>query len=153
MHVFELKIPPPLVALSVALLMWLSTLVLPQLRWALQGSEIVAFGLGGLGFMVSALGLVSFWRARTTINPHKPGETSAMVVDGIYRFTRNPMYLGIFIALLGWAFFLAHTAAFVVAPLFILYINRFQIAPEERALAVIFGAEYSAYVAKVRRWL
>ncbi|MGE5386860.1 MAG: methyltransferase family protein [Betaproteobacteria bacterium] len=153
MRALELKIPPPLVALSVMVLMWLATELLPQLQFALPGREIVAPGLGSLGFVVAALGVLSFRRARTTINPHKPATASAMVVSGVYRFTRNPMYLGIFIALFGWAVFLSNAAAFLLAPLFILYMSRFQIIPEERALAAIFGDEHAAYMAKVRRWL
>ena len=153
MRALELRIPPPLVALSVMGLMWLAARLLPQLQFALPGREIIAAGLGSLGFVVAAFGLLSFWMARTTINPHKPGETSAMVVGGVYRFTRNPMYLGIFVALLGWAVFIANAASFLLAPLFVLYINCFQIVPEERALAAIFGPEYSAYAARVRRWL
>ena len=78
---------------------------------------------------------------------------SNMVTSGIYRFSRNPMYLGFFLALAGWATYLSHLLAFALLPLFVLYINRFQILPEERALSDKFPQEYTAYKGSVRRWL
>jgi protein-S-isoprenylcysteine O-methyltransferase Ste14 len=105
------------------------------------------------GVCVALLGVASFRRARTTLNPLKPDKSSALVMSGIYRYTRNPMYLGLLLVLLGWAFFLANALAFVFLPVFILYMNRFQIDPEERVLASVFGQEFVAYLSKVRRWL
>lgn len=105
------------------------------------------------GVCVALLGVASFRRARTTVNPLKPEKASALVMSGIYRYTRNPMYLGLLLALLGWAFFLSNALAFLSLPAFILYMNRFQIAPEERVLAARFGQEFAAYLSKVRRWL
>jgi protein-S-isoprenylcysteine O-methyltransferase Ste14 len=90
---------------------------------------------------------------RTTTNPLKPANASALVVRGIYRVTRNPMYLGLAALLAAWAIYLSSLAALAVLPLFVLYINRFQIAPEERALRSRFGAEFEAYRARVRRWI
>jgi protein-S-isoprenylcysteine O-methyltransferase Ste14 len=71
----------------------------------------------------------------------------------VYKFTRNPMYLGLLLVLFGWAIFLSNAAAFALLPGFFVYMNRFQIEPEERVLALKFGSEYAAYKAKVRRWL
>lgn len=153
MRVLELRIPPPLVALATGLLMWCLPRLLPQWQWDLPGREGWALLLAGVGGLIALFGIVAFVRARTTINPHKPAATSALVVGGVYRFTRNPMYLGILFVLLGWAVFLANAAAFLPLPLFVLYLNRFQIAPEERALAAAFGEQFAAYRAKVRRWL
>ncbi len=87
------------------------------------------------------------------MNPIKPGAASSLVSSGVYRFTRNPMYLGLSVTLLGWAMFLSNPLALLAVPLFVLYINRFQIDPEERVLSSLFGAEYAAYKEKVRRWL
>jgi protein-S-isoprenylcysteine O-methyltransferase Ste14 len=97
--------------------------------------------------------LAHFLRARTTINPLKPGNASALVAGGIYRFTRNPMNLGLATLLLAWTIYLGNIAALAGVLLFILYMNRFQIAPEERALQARFGAEFDAYCARVRRWI
>lgn len=153
MHNLELKVPPPVVALCSALLMWLA----PQVAAPFEVSSLfrmsvaLAFVVAGLGLDLA--GLVSFLRAHTTINPLKPASTSSLVSTGLYRYTRNPMYLGLLLILLGWALFLGNILAFFVIPVFVLYINRFQITPEERILSSMFGAEFSAYQARTRRWL
>lgn len=149
----ELKIPPPLVAICVAFLMWLTLRVVgpADVPTALRVGVALGFLLTGLGCDLA--GLMAFLRAKTTINPLRPAATSALVVSGIYRITRNPMYLGLLLVLLGWATFLGNGAAFALAPLFVLYIHRFQIVPEERILAEKFGAEFAAYRARVHRWL
>jgi protein-S-isoprenylcysteine O-methyltransferase Ste14 len=133
--------------------MWLTSVVVAPLElpalWRMGAALTLA--AAGLGFDLA--GLFYFVRARTTINPLKPASTSSLVSSGVYRFTRNPMYLGMLLVLLAWAAFLSSVAALLVAPLFVLYINRFQIIPEERILASKFGAEFAAYKKKVRRWL
>ncbi|MGC1817054.1 MAG: isoprenylcysteine carboxylmethyltransferase family protein [Casimicrobiaceae bacterium] len=111
----------------------------------------VALALAGAAFDVS--GLMAFLRARTTVNPMKPQSASAMVESGIYRVTRNPMYVGHVFILFGWAAFLWSWWALPGPFVFAAYIRRFQIAPEEKALSRLFGAEYLAYKARVRRWL
>ena len=105
------------------------------------------------GLVFSAAGILSFRRARTTVNPTTPEAASFLVVSGIYRITRNPMYVGISLVLVAWAVFLSSAWALLGPAAFILYISRFQIAPEERALSKLFGAEYASYRARVRRWL
>ena len=82
----------------------------------------------------------------------KPETASALVVAGIYRHTRNPMYVGFGLVLVGWGIFLGNALAFIFLPAFVLHMNRFQIRPEERALAKIFGPEFAAYQSRVRRW-
>jgi protein-S-isoprenylcysteine O-methyltransferase Ste14 len=95
----------------------------------------------------------SFRNAETTINPMKPESSSALVASGIYRWTRNPMYLGLLWILLGWGIYLSNAPAYLVLPGFVLYMNRFQIEPEERALTRIFGPAFAAYRAHVRKWI
>lgn len=95
----------------------------------------------------------TFRRAKTTVNPLKPQSSSSLVTWGIYAITRNPMYLGGLVILTGCAVFLSNALAFLLLPAYILYINRFQIAPEERALTSLFGQEFAAYRSRVRRWL
>jgi protein-S-isoprenylcysteine O-methyltransferase Ste14 len=113
----------------------------------------VAVALVAIGQSISISGMVSFRRAKTTVNPMKPSAASSLVTNGVYGFTRNPMYLGLSITLMGWAVFLSNPLALLAVPLFVLYINRFQINPEERVLSALFGAEYAAYKEKVGRWL
>ena len=153
MNALELKVPPPLLALCVGLLMWLASRGIAPLEASLPLRAIagIPFGIVGLSFVLA--GFLSFRQAKTTINPIKPMATSALVTTGLYRYTRNPMYLGLLLMLLGWAAYLANPVAFLFLPLFMLYINRFQITPEERALSSMFGAAFAAYKARVRRWL
>jgi protein-S-isoprenylcysteine O-methyltransferase Ste14 len=133
--------------------MWLvSSLVAPlEMPFGLRVGVALALALVGLGFSVA--GVASFRRARTTINPTKPSTASSLVSGGVYRITRNPMYLGLLLVLLGWAVSLSNPLALLLVPVFVLYINRFQINPEERALSSLFGREYAAYKKRVCRWL
>ena len=114
---------------------------------------VLALPIAALGFLLDGIALFHFLRRRTTINPLQPESASALVTGGIYRLSRNPMYLGLATLLLAWAIYLGNVAALAGLPCFILYMNRFQIAPEERALEARFGAEYFAYRTRVRRWL
>jgi protein-S-isoprenylcysteine O-methyltransferase Ste14 len=149
----ELKVPPPVVALLLAVLMWFVSLLVASLEVQLAYRVAGAVVLAVVGLGISLAAKLSFWRARTTINPIKPAATSSFVSQGVYRFTRNPMYLGRLLQLLGWAVFLANVFALLLVPVFVLYINRFQIKPEERVLSVRFGSEYAAYRERVPRWL
>jgi len=153
MHVLELKVPPAAVVLVMAALMWLVSWALPQFGFVLPARGLLVVSFAGAGVVTSALGVVSFSRARTTVNPTRPGSSTCLVRSGLYTFTRNPMYLGFLLVLVGWAIFLSNALAFLLLPAFILYMNRFQIEPEERALASLFGQEFVAYKSRVRRWL
>jgi protein-S-isoprenylcysteine O-methyltransferase Ste14 len=153
MSSLELKIPPPVVMLLVGALMWAASSALPAFQFMIPGRAVLAAGLALVGITVAVLGILSFRRAGTTVDPRKPSETSSLVVSGVYKLTRNPIYLGDVVVLAGWAAWLSNAVAFVFLPVFIVYINRFQIGPEERTLGLKFGPEYAAYKAKVRRWL
>lgn len=156
MKSLRLRIPPPAVALIAAGLMWadswLSQAVAPptDVRMLVIGAAIV-IAIAGIG--VSLSGVIAFRQARTTVNPLAPEKTSYLVTSGIYRFTRNPMYLGLFLVLLGWALFLFSIWALLGPAAFMLYMNQFQIEPEEEVLARKFGAEFSNYCDRVRRWI
>lgn len=153
MTTLELKIPPPAVALAIALLMWFTSILFGYIPIPLKYRLGVALALLVVGQGVSISGIVAFRRAKTTLNPLKPGNSTALVTGGIYRFTRNPMYLGLLLTLMGWAAFLASPPALVFLFLYVVYINRFQIEPEERTLSSLFGADYAAYRTRVRRWV
>lgn len=153
MRTLELKIPPLALMLVFAALMWLLSRAGPTGWPRLPGQRAVGVCLILIGAGICVLGIVSFRRARTTVNPMTPESTSALVVSGIYALSRNPMYVGFSLVLLGWALFLSDVLAVVGVPAFILYMNRFQIEPEERALAAMFGPEFAAYKSRVRRWL
>ncbi|HKA44666.1 MAG TPA: isoprenylcysteine carboxylmethyltransferase family protein [Burkholderiales bacterium] len=153
MSVLELRIPPPVVMLLTGILMRLASSVMPALAFPIPARVALAVALAVAGFVVASVAFFSFRRVRTTVDPRKPDEATNLVAAGLYKVTRNPMYLGLLLILTGWAIFLANAMAFVFLPVFVLYLNRFQIEPEERALALKFGAQYAAYRAKVRRWL
>jgi protein-S-isoprenylcysteine O-methyltransferase Ste14 len=153
MRSLEVMIPPPAVAALVALAMWGVSLVAPPLPMLAAVRLAASIALAVVGLVFSVAGVVSFRRARTTVNPTTPEAASSLVSSGIYRVTRNPMYVGLSFVLLAWAVFLSSAWALLGPLAFVLYIDRFQIAPEERALSKLFGSEYTAYRAKVRRWL
>jgi protein-S-isoprenylcysteine O-methyltransferase Ste14 len=149
----DLKIPPLAVGLVVGACMWVMTWAWPEYGFDIPRRILMAQMVAAAGFVVAAWGVVAFRRAGTTVNPMKPESSSSLVVSGIYAFTRNPMYLGFLLALFAWAIYLSHPAAFLILPLFVWYMNRFQIEPEERALASLFGPAFKAYASRVRRWL
>jgi len=153
LHPLALRVPPLVVASLAGLGAWIIAHAFPALRMesAARIWLAAAFGLLGVGF--SLLGVISFRRARTTVNPTKPGAATALVVSGVYRFTRNPMYLGFLSLLLGEIAWLGSPIAFIAAPALVCYLNRFQIAPEECALRERFGAKFIAYTTRVPRWL
>ncbi|MDF0643957.1 MAG: isoprenylcysteine carboxylmethyltransferase family protein [Nitrospira sp.] len=148
----ELKVPPlALVFLFGAVMRLVSaysafTLSLP---WRAAFARTVFT----VGLAIAIAGVLAFRRAKTTVNPLTPDATTAMVTSGIYRFTRNPMYLGFLLVLAGWAVYLSDLLAFALLPLFVWYMNRFQIVPEERALSAKFPEAFTAYKRSVRRWL
>ena len=153
MNALELKVPPPMVALMTALGMWaVSRLTFVfELDAALRTAVAVVIALIGGAFDVA--GIAAFRRAKTTLNPMKPEAASSLVTGGIYRVTRNPMYVGLLFLLVAWAAFLWAPWAILGPVLFVAYMNRFQIGPEERALIGAFGEEYARYKSAVRRWL
>lgn len=147
------RIPPPLVVLVIAAAMWALSIPLPAiaLPWPLRVAA--ALVIASIGAAFSIAGAIAFHRAKTTVNPLRPELASALVTTGIYRISRNPMYVGMALVLIAWAVGLASPVALIGPAAFIMYMNRFQIAPEERALAAKFGQEYAAYRSRVRRWL
>ncbi|MDC7706026.1 methyltransferase family protein [Vogesella indigofera] len=151
MRWLECRIPPPLVGLMCAALMAALTWWRagwpppPALSWPLWLLLVLAVLLDGSA-------VLAFVRQHTTVNPLRPQNSSALVVSGFYRLSRNPMYLGMLCLLLAWVWWLQQWPALLGPLLFVLWLNRFQIAPEERALAARFGEEYAAYCRRVRRW-
>ena len=153
MNALELKVPPPLVALILALAMWVTSRFTPALEVSAAIRMVVAIAIALLGGAFSIAGVTAFRRARTTLNPMKPETASSLVTGGIYRVTRNPMYVGLLLVLVGWAAFLCAPWVLVGPVAFVTYMTRFQIAPEERVLVSVFGEMYASYKTRVRRWL
>ncbi len=115
--------------------------------------EGLAALLGVVGILVAVAGVAAFYKARTTVNPHTPGKASLLVTRGIYAYSRNPMYTGLFALLLGWAVLQGGLLPLLLAFVFIPFMTRFQIVPEERVLRTLFGEDFERYQARVRRWI
>jgi protein-S-isoprenylcysteine O-methyltransferase Ste14 len=153
MQALELKIRPPVVAVILVALMGLLARTAPALDVPSELRMVCAAAIGLVGAAIGVAGKLGFRRAGTTSNPMQPAKASALVTGGIYRRTRNPMYVSLLLLLVAWAVFLASGWALLGPPAFVLYIGRFQIAPEEQALSARFGADYAAYKSRGRRWL
>ena len=153
MTALELKVPPVALMLLFALMMWLMSTYEASLSFLLPWRRAIAVFVVCAGLAIGLGGVVAFRRAKTTVNPITPEATTTMVTSGLYRFSRNPMYLGLLVVLIGWAIFLSHPLAFALLPLFVLYMNRFQIIPEERILSAKFAHQFTAYKETVRRWV
>ena len=154
MSKLELRVPPVVVVLACAAAMWLIARALGPSVLRIESRVAIAAALALVGIALAVFGIREFRAARTTVNPMHPEQAAAMVTGGVYRMTRNPMYLGMFCLLAAWAAWLGQVAPpVVVLPVFVLYMNRFQIQPEERALAQRFGPAFREYAARVRRWI
>lgn len=152
MKSLELKVHPPIIlALSLCLAYGTSQHLplLPVPEFLVAASWFI----GLIGVVVALAGIWQFHQAKTTVDPTKPEKASQLVTGGIYSVTRNPMYLAMQLIIIAAIFKFGNFLAFVVLPLFILYITQFQIKPEERIIEGIFGDEYLAYKNRVRRWL
>jgi protein-S-isoprenylcysteine O-methyltransferase Ste14 len=152
MQSLELKVPPlAVILIALALVYVLAKLPLPQYHFAWTDAVSGLFLLTGA---ISAfLGLWQFRQARTTTNPLNPSKASNLVTSGIYRFTRNPMYLGMLFVLIGGIIEFGALLGFVIIPLFVWYMTRFQIVPEEQIIEGLFGQDYRDYKQQVRRWI
>lgn len=145
------KIPPLVVVLFFALIM-----ALIAHYSVIDFSAFILYltvSLVTIGCVFCIAGLVSFRLANTTVNPSKPEQATNLVTSGVYRFSRNPMYVGFVFILLGWGIWLSSLWALLCVAGFIAYLTLFQIIPEERALTKLFGEDYTQYKNKVKRWL
>jgi len=151
-HKLELLIPPPVIALLCAIAVYASVFLLDlRIEFTYKKSVFVAFFI--VGCSLALIAVSQFRYSGTTIHPHNPDATRQFVSHGIYNYTRNPMYLGMLIVLLGWTVYIGNTIAIVFPIIFYWYITRFQILPEERILTAKFGDEVTEYMKRVRRWI
>ncbi|MBK9136120.1 MAG: isoprenylcysteine carboxylmethyltransferase family protein [Betaproteobacteria bacterium] len=149
----DLRIPPLLLWAVFAAAIAAAAHWLPALNVPFSGQRVLAVALGVAGIAVALAGVVAFKRAKTTVNPLAPERARQVVATGVYRFTRNPMYLGLAATLLGLAVWWASLAGLVLVAVFSGWMTRGQIRREEAALLARFGDGYADYMARVRRWL
>jgi protein-S-isoprenylcysteine O-methyltransferase Ste14 len=153
MGLVENKVKPYVVALLCGGAMWLLAKQTPTVGIPSNARVGAAILILAVGLLVMLAGVISFRHAKTTVNPLKPETATALVTSGIYRYTRNPMYLGMLMVLLAWAVYLASPAALLGVLAFWAFIGHFQIRTEENALAGLFGSAFMDYMSRVRRWL
>ena len=153
MQFLEAKIPPVALTIFLALTAWLLAFVLPQFNASIP----YQYAFSGIAFIcglsISLIGVYAFNTHQTTVNPTTPDATTTVVTTGIYKYTRNPMYLGFALFLLSASLFTSNLAATVVLPIYFAYMTQFQIKPEELALQEKFGDAFTAYMSRVRRWI
>ena len=153
MYCLELKIPPAVLVLLFTVVMWSVSLMSPWTVIQILDKELVAGALWLMGFVLIIVAAVEFISAKTTANPLTPGLATSIVTTGVYRLSRNPMYVGFLLMLAAWGVFLANVLSVLLLPLFVVYLNRFQIISEENALLAKFGDDYARYLRSVRRWV
>jgi protein-S-isoprenylcysteine O-methyltransferase Ste14 len=148
----ELKVIPVIQVLIAVMLMVTFTKLSPELKVDWPAQSLVALFLLSVAVFVGISAIISFKKHKTTVNPTKPETSSTVVSSGIYSISRNPMYLAMLISLISLAYYLQHFATLPIILIFISYMTRFQIIPEEKMLTKIFGQQYVDYQKKVRRW-
>lgn len=153
MNWLELKIPPAVLVILSAIAMWIISFMNPGAVIQILGKEWAAGILCLADFTLITVAAVQFIYAKTTVNPMTPGLASSIVVTGIYRLSRNPMYVGFLLMLAAWSTLIANVLSVLLLPLFVVYLNRFQIIPEENALLAKFNDDYASYLKSVRRWI
>lgn len=153
MNFLETRVPPPLAGLVAGALAWLLARQFDPTTLPAAPRLVLAVAFVLLGLWLAGTAARTVTREKTTLNPIKPESATSLVTHGIFSRTRNPMYLGMASWLFGWSAWLGTPAGLLGPLLFVLWMNRFQIGPEERALERLFGAEFLAYKGRVRRWL
>lgn len=148
----KLKVPPPLVTLIFGVLMYYLDALYSIEVVSVVRNVFIAIVLIAASFLLFPA-VVQFYKNKTTVNPFTPEKTNVLVVEGVYRYSRNPMYLGMALVLLAWGVFLSNPLNLITFCCFIAYMNYFQIKPEENALEHLFGKDFQSYKMKVRRWL
>lgn len=152
MNRLKLKIPPVVVFLFAIILIWLIHEFLPSLPSVNMPSGI-AYAVALIGFIFGFDGIIEFHKCSTTVNPHRPDKTSELVCNGVYRLSRNPMYLALLLALIAAGIRWSEPFSLAIIVGFIFYMNHFQIRPEEKVMEKKFGSDYVSYKKKVRRWI
>ena len=145
------KIPPPILALLMIVIVYFSSLIIEPFTFGYRIALSVFIVVIGLACAIPSFRL--FAKHKTTISPFTPSETTALVTVGMYRYSRNPMYLGLVLLNIAATIFFGTWLGIIIVATFIFLLNLLQIIPEEEALLDIFGEEYIEYKKKVRRWI
>jgi protein-S-isoprenylcysteine O-methyltransferase Ste14 len=147
------RIPPPILMLLAAGLMWVLAHWMPLAQWISAPWNRLGGLVAAVGIAIAVAAFARFRNAGTTVNPLDPSKASRLVTDGVFRVSRNPMYLGLVLLLIGWAVWLGSASPWLVPPLFVIVLTVVQIIPEEQALSRNFGESYLLYRRSVTRWI
>ena len=147
----ETKIPPPIVTLIFGLAIYLSRTIFPEIE--IQYSSFFGMVLLLLGFFILISAVKLFRNDKTTVNPLSPEQATKLVTNGIFKLSRNPMYLGMAVILASVAVFFNIIGGIIFMALFSLYITKFQIIPEEKAMKELFAQDFEQYMQATRRWI
>ena len=148
----RLKLPPAVIFLIFVLLMYGLDRFLPFGEFDFYGRKMLIRILAWVGMLTAVWAMILFFRKKTSMDPRAPEKASSLVTGGVYKFSRNPMYLALLLFLLAWGLFLGNAFNTLLAAGFVSYMNAFQIKPEEEALLASFGEPYARYYKEVRRW-
>ena len=146
-----IKIPPPLIVLTLIISIYFSSKKIDLINIPLQLE--ISFFILSLGTLVFINPVLKFIKSKTTINPIQFEETNRLVTSGIFKYSRNPMYLGMLMIIISTSIFYLNIYSILTPFLFVFWINKFQIKREEIFLTEKFGKEYLSYKNKTRRWL
>ena len=149
--IMKTKIPPPIIALTCIVINYLSTYLINPIKF--PNIEIIGILILLVGLITAMLAIFLFKKDKTTVNPINPEEATTLVTTGIFSITRNPMYLGLFFVIFSTVLFFGSWFGIIILILFVWYINKFQIIPEEEAMEKLFGNKYYEYRQNVRRWI
>ena len=145
------KIPPPIVTFAFGLMIYFSRNIFPDINNIIFYVLSLFFIILGPSVLISAVR--SFKAEQTTINPININNASSLVISGVFKYSRNPMYLGMVFILLALSFGFNLVGGILFTSIFIVYITKFQIIPEEAAMKRIFGEDFNRYKNETRRWI
>ena len=144
------KIPPPIVTLFCIVVIYLFE---SQIEYSQTDFKAIGIIFLILGSIIIFLAVLKFIKTKTTVDPTRPHKTSNLVISGIYKITRNPMYLGMLFLIIAYTIYTNNVVGSITIPIFIFYINKFQIEPEEIEMRKKFGESFENYCKKVNRWI
>ena len=147
----ETRIPPPIVTLVFGLSIYFSREIFHSVEIKYSFYIGILLLILGLAILISAVRL--FRKDKTTVNPLSPEQSTKLVTDGIFKYSRNPMYLGMVFILSSMAVFFNLIGGIILIALFCFYITKFQIIPEERAMSNLFSQDFNKYKHATRRWI
>ena len=149
----RLKTPPAVQLFISTLLMWIISIYADNFRFVFKFNNELALFCLFIGGTIIVFGIAAFRKAETTVTPLHPDKARSLVNMGIYQYTRNPMYFGLLLILFSIGFYLQNLASMFVLPIYVWFISKYQIIPEEEALHKLFGQDYINYQDRVRRWI